>query len=226
MYLIHTVTYVSIFHCRLCFLLIFQMNCCMVDQDSYGLAHSYIRILVMRQLLPLKWYVLISSSLFFCGRGRGADEQHVLFVARSGLFFPMVSCNFCVVQRAVVNHIINSGRLSKGRCPLMYEWHGKKYWGAAHGLAGIMHVLMDMELSADQKESVRGTLQYMMKNRFRSGNYPSSEGNESDRLVHWCHGAPGVALTLVRAAKVRLEVSFLFCSGLQFIAEETNINEK
>ncbi|XP_063949545.1 lanC-like protein GCR2 [Daucus carota subsp. sativus] len=104
-------------------------------------------------------------------------------------------------MRAVVNHIINSGRLSKGRCPLMYEWHGKKYWGAAHGLAGIMHVLMDMELSADQKESVRGTLQYMMKNRFRSGNYPSSEGNESDRLVHWCHGAPGVALTLVRAAK-------------------------
>lgn len=76
-------------------------------------------------------------------------------------------------------------------------------------------MLMDMELDADQLESVKGTLQYMMKNQFRSGNYPSSEGSESDRLVHWCHGAPGVALTLVRAAKVkRLVVSVTFCCRL------------
>lgn len=84
----------------------------------------------------------------------------------------------------------------------MYEWHGKRYWGAAHGLAGIMHVLMDMELKPDEVEDVKGTLSYMVKNRFPSGNYPSSEGSETDRLVHWCHGAPGVALTLIKAAEV------------------------
>lgn len=106
-------------------------------------------------------------------------------------------------MRAVVDDIVKSGRqLAKGRCPLMYEWHGKIYWGAAHGLAGIVHVLMDMELNADQLEDVKGTLCYMIKNRFPSGNYPSSEGSESDPLVHWCHGAPGVALTLAKAAKV------------------------
>lgn len=89
-----------------------------------------------------------------------------------------------------MDDIVKSGRqLAKGRCPLMYEWHGKRYWGAAHGLAGIMHVLMDMELNVDQLEDVKGTLCYMIKNRFRSENYPSSEGSESDRLVHWCHGA-------------------------------------
>lgn len=105
---------------------------------------------------------------------------------------------------SVAKDIIKEGRnLSrKGSSPLMYEWHGKKYWGAAHGLAGIMHVLMHTELKPDEQDDVRNTLQYMIKNRFPSGNYPSSEGNESDRLVHWCHGAPGVALTLTKAYEV------------------------
>ncbi|XP_065862131.1 lanC-like protein GCR2 [Euphorbia lathyris] len=114
-------------------------------------------------------------------------------------------------RRAVVDEIINSGRnfAHRGICPLMYEWHGKKYWGAAHGLAGIMYVLMDMELKPDEIEDVKRTLHYMINNRFPSGNYPSSEGNESDRLVHWCHGAPGVALTLVKAAEVFGDKEFL-----------------
>ncbi|XP_047973239.1 lanC-like protein GCR2 [Salvia hispanica] len=106
-------------------------------------------------------------------------------------------------MRVVVNEIMRSGRkLGNVSCPLMYEWHGKRYWGAAHGLAGIMNVLMDTELKPDEAEDVKGTLRYMIKNRFASGNYPSSEGKEADELVHWCHGAPGVALTLVKAAEV------------------------
>ncbi|KAG6387332.1 hypothetical protein SASPL_152519 [Salvia splendens] len=44
--------------------------------------------------------------------------------------------------RVVVNEIMRSGRkLGNVSCPLMYEWHGKIYWGAAHGVAGIMNVL-------------------------------------------------------------------------------------
>ncbi|XP_004291663.1 PREDICTED: lanC-like protein GCR2 [Fragaria vesca subsp. vesca] len=106
--------------------------------------------------------------------------------------------------RSVVDEIIKSGRqlAKKGRSSLMYEWHGKKYWGAAHGLAGIMYVLMTVQLKPEEVEDVKGTLRYMIKNCFPSGNYLSSEGSESDRLVHWCHGAPGVALTLVKAAEV------------------------
>ncbi|KAL2986504.1 hypothetical protein AAZX31_12G210500 [Glycine max] len=107
-------------------------------------------------------------------------------------------------MRSIVDEVIMAGRHlgRKGRCPLMYEWHGKKYWGAAHGLAGIMHALMDMELKPDEVEDVKGTLRYMINNRLPSGNYPSSEGSENDRLVHWCHGAPGLTLTLVKAAEV------------------------
>ncbi|KAL4566869.1 hypothetical protein LXL04_030995 [Taraxacum kok-saghyz] len=108
-------------------------------------------------------------------------------------------------MREITDEIIKAGRnMSRGKseCPLMYEWYGKRYWGAAHGLAGIMNVLMDMMLNEDELEDVKGTLVYMIRTRFSSGNYPSSEGSDSDRLVHWCHGAPGVALTLAKAAMI------------------------
>lgn len=113
---------------------------------------------------------------------------------------------------AVVNEIIKDGRklANKGQCPLMFEWYGEKYWGAAHGLAGIMHVLMEMNLKPDELEDVKGTIKYMIKNRFPSGNYMwSEEDRKRDVLVHWCHGAPGVALTLVKAAEVFGDKEFL-----------------
>ena len=92
---------------------------------------------------------------------------------------------------------------ARSKCPLMFEWYGEKYWGAAHGLAGIMHVLMHVKLSPSEAEEVKQTLKYMIKFRFPSGNYPSSEQDRKrDCLMHWCHGAPGVALTLVKAAEV------------------------
>lgn len=51
-------------------------------------------------------------------------------------------------------------------------------------------------------EMVKPSIDYMRHKRFRSGNYPSSLSNETDRLVHWCHGAPGVIHTLMQAYKV------------------------
>ncbi|TXG55189.1 hypothetical protein EZV62_020445 [Acer yangbiense] len=114
--------------------------------------------------------------------------------------------------RAVVEEIIENGRklAKKGGPPLMFEWYGEKYWGAAHGLAGIMHVLMDMELKPDEAEDVKGTLKYMIENRFPGGNYPvSEEDRKRDVLVHWCHGAPGIGLTLAKAAKVFDDREFL-----------------
>ncbi|KAK5844571.1 hypothetical protein PVK06_000711 [Gossypium arboreum] len=148
-----------------------------------------------------------------------SDLPHELLYGRAGFLWACSFLNKHIGKdtistahiRAVVDEIIESGKrlAGKGRCPLMYEWHGKKYWGAAHGLAGIMHVLMDTELKPDEVEYVKGTLRCMIKNRFPSGNYPSSEGSESDRLVHWCHGAPGITLTLAKAAEVFGDKEFL-----------------
>lgn len=116
------------------------------------------------------------------------------------------------ITAQVVNEIFKNGKrlAQKGECPLMFEWYQEKYWGAAHGLAGILHVLMDMELKPNEIEDVKGALRYMIKNHFPSGNYPTSEEDRKrDVLVHWCHGAPGVSLTLVKAAEVFGEEEFL-----------------
>ncbi|CAF2055724.1 hypothetical protein Bca4012_098257 [Brassica carinata] len=141
-----------------------------------------------------------------------SDLPYELLYGRAGYLWACLFLNKHIEKdsvssarmRSVVEEIFRAGRQLGGRvkCPLMFEWHGKKYWGTAHGLAGIMHVLMHVELEPDEMEDVKGTLSYMIQHRFPSGNYLSSEGSESDRLVHWCHGAPGVALTLVKAAQV------------------------
>lgn len=96
-----------------------------------------------------------------------------------------------------------AGTSDKTACPLMYRWHGTRYWGAANGLAGILHVLLHFPLSEEDAEDVKGTLRYMMSNRFpHSGNYPSCEGNPRDKLVQWSHGAAGMAITLSKASEV------------------------
>ncbi|KAL1821673.1 hypothetical protein ACET3Z_016542 [Daucus carota] len=114
-------------------------------------------------------------------------------------------------MRVVAEELIAKGRKmgSKDSCPLMYEFKGQKYWGTAHGLAGIMHVLMDLELKPDEREDVKATLKYMVNNRLPSGNYPAVDKDDNDVLVHWCHGAPGIALTLVKAAQVFGDKEFL-----------------
>ncbi|XP_049605469.1 lanC-like protein 2 [Syngnathus scovelli] len=118
----------------------------------------------------------------------------------------------------VVGAIIESGKnlsaeLKKTeRCPLLYEWHKKQYVGAAHGLAGIFYMLMQPEarVHADiLSELVRPSIDYIRHKKFRSGNFPSSLSNESDRLVHWCHGAPGVIHMLIMAYKVFKEDKYL-----------------
>ncbi|ERM95223.1 hypothetical protein AMTR_s00009p00267750 [Amborella trichopoda] len=146
------------------------------------------------------------------------DIPYELLYGRSGFLWACAFLNQHIgpgtissdVTAPIVKDIFKEGRrLSHGGCPLVYVWHGKKYWGAAHGLAGIMHVLMHFELSAREEEDVKGTLRYMMQNRFPSGNYPSSEGSTTDRLVHWCHGAPGVALTMCRAVQAFGDKEFM-----------------
>ncbi|KAF3439251.1 hypothetical protein FNV43_RR17527 [Rhamnella rubrinervis] len=109
---------------------------------------------------------------------------------------------------SIVDAVLAGGRAGasdRSSCPLMYRWHGTRYWGAANGLAGILHVLLHFPLSKENAEDVKGTLRYMMSKRFpHSGNYPSSEGNQRDKLVQWSHGATGMAITLCKASQVFL----------------------
>ncbi|XP_074284898.1 lanC-like protein GCL2 [Silene latifolia] len=148
------------------------------------------------------------------------DIPNELLYGRAGFLWSCLFLNKHVgdgtipstLMRSIASDIIEDGRRmpNKGSWPLMFEWYGERYWGAAHGLTGILHVLMDTDLKPDEREDVKNELLCMIKHRFPSGNFPASEVDKGrDVLVHWCHGAPGIALTLVKAYEVFKDIVFL-----------------
>lgn len=87
----------------------------------------------------------------------------------------------------------------------MFEWHNKHYLGAAHGLSGIMYILLQAPhylSKTELNELIRPTIDYLMKTRYPSGNFMSSLGSDIDRLVQWCHGAPGFTHLFCQAYEV------------------------
>ncbi|KAK9285393.1 hypothetical protein L1049_024585 [Liquidambar formosana] len=144
----------------------------------------------------------------------GFGMSYDLLYGRAGFLWAALFINKHLGQETLPNDLLmpvvgavlaggRTGASDNTACPLMYRCHGTRYWGAAHGLAGILQVLLHFPLSEEDAEDVKGTLRYMMSNRFpHSGNYPSSEGNPRDKLVQWSHGATGIAITLCKASQV------------------------
>lgn len=79
--------------------------------------------------------------------------------------------------------------------PQPWTWHGKEYVGAAHGIIGIItQVVLSNPSYASQLEE---RLASLLQSQYESGNWPSSLPPGSDRLVQFCHGAPGVVSSLL-----------------------------
>jgi hypothetical protein len=117
------------------------------------------------------------------------------------------------LARNLIGQIWNEGkRFSKQlKCPipLMWEWHSSLYLGAAHGVTGILHSLLDFPvelLQVDERalKTIDQTLEQLNGYCFESGNLVSSlpqSGDfkdKKDRLVQFCHGSPGHVLLLVQ----------------------------
>lgn len=144
----------------------------------------------------------------------GFGMSYDLLYGRAGFLWAALFLNKYLGEGTVPDHLLSpivAAILSGGRvgaadhqaCPLLYRFHGTRFWGAANGLAGILHVLLHFPLSEEDVKDVQGTLRYMMSNRFpNSGNYPCNEGNPRDKLVQWAHGATGMAITLAKASQV------------------------
>ncbi|XP_012215517.1 glutathione S-transferase LANCL1-like [Linepithema humile] len=118
--------------------------------------------------------------------------------------------------KKIVSCIIDSGiaYASSNRCqsPLMYSWYDTEYIGAAHGLAGILYLLLQARQYLTQVQIdnyIKPSLHYLQKLQFSSGNFPSSLDSSSDKLVHWCHGAPGMPALFCLAHKVFEDNTFL-----------------
>lgn len=135
-----------------------------------------------------------------------------------------------LIAQSIVNQGLETARVSNvgegaKPFPLLWEWHKKRYLGAAHGVVGILHTLLYLQKSeTDQiKVSQKGVeLQSLLKVAIQtlqlepycwpeSGNLRSSIGSSAseDKLVHWCHGAPGHVLLLVKAYEVFQDDAYL-----------------
>uniref|UniRef100_A0A7N0ZX13 Uncharacterized protein n=2 Tax=Kalanchoe fedtschenkoi TaxID=63787 RepID=A0A7N0ZX13_KALFE len=144
----------------------------------------------------------------------GFGMSYELLYGRAGFLWAALFLNKHLGPNAVPSDLLTpiveavlaggrAGAAANTACPLMYRWHGTRYWGAANGLAGILHVLLHFPLSDADLEDVKGTLRHMISHRFKgSGNYPSSEGSSRDDLIQWSHGATGVGLALCKAVQV------------------------
>lgn len=80
-------------------------------------------------------------------------------------------------------------------------WQGKYYFGAAHGVAGIISQLLLLEgLNEDEMQRTHEIIDWVSREaKCKSGNYRSGLGSGSCKLVQWCHGASGILIMLERA---------------------------
>ncbi len=87
----------------------------------------------------------------------------------------------------------------------MYSPPQQEYIGAAHGLSGILYVLLlslQFLSRAHLLALVKASIDRLAVEQLESGNFRSSRGNNTDRLVQFCHGAPGVVHLYLKAAEV------------------------
>eukprot|EP00879_Flechtneria_rotunda_P028050 GHRR01030127.1.p1 GENE.GHRR01030127.1~~GHRR01030127.1.p1 ORF type:complete len:142 (+),score=22.12 GHRR01030127.1:240-665(+) len=113
-------------------------------------------------------------------------------------------------------------------CPLAYLWppgpSAEPYLGAAHGLMGILYVLLHCQqwLQQDPRAmaDIIASLQYILEYcevdlpgypAGSGGHYPTlmqlkgvSYPADREPLVHWCHGAPGAVFLWCKAYEVCL----------------------
>lgn len=63
--------------------------------------------------------------------------------------FVFFSCSLYYSQQICQSIIVSGERLARqerSRAPLMYMWHEKHYVGAAHGIVGIIYMLLQVKL--------------------------------------------------------------------------------
>lgn len=138
-----------------------------------------------------------------------------LLVGRIGLVLSLLKVNayfqedvFSVdkVILPVAMKIIEDGRrLGKERGHLIWEWHGKEYIGAVHGVAGILYILLQIPQIISNKKifsEIQATCDWLVGLQSEeNGNFPSRE-NGSTYLVQFCHGAPGVVPLLLKMYEI------------------------
>lgn len=122
---------------------------------------------------------------------------------------------------AVTNHLFEEGYTNMKLYStnfLIYPFpktHKKFYIGGAHGVIGVLYLILsaltlvpnnDNLYNSSMNQIISSSLNELSKLQFESGNFPSSLNNETDELVHFCHGATGAV--------------YLYCLAYNYFKQE------
>ena len=102
----------------------------------------------------------------------------------------------------------HNARMESSIMPLTWKWH-KEYFGAAHGICGILYVLLQAREYLSQQDllDIGRSIEILISiQHAHGGDLPVSisavKNHDSDYLVQLCHGAPGLLLLLSQAIDV------------------------
>lgn len=109
--------------------------------------------------------------------------------------------------------------------PLLWVCYNEHYIGAAHGVASILHMLLESPIFASQllskdnplnstQQLVQSAIDNLMRMQTDDGNFPSileDEGKSFHKLVQWCHGGPGLFFVFAKAYLIFKEKKYLDC---------------
>lgn len=169
--------------------------------------------------MHLQQYISLADKCFDPDYlGNGSDE---LLVGRAGylsgvLFLQKVFGLEVVPEQkidALCTAMVQSGvqyaKKHRSPCPLMYAYYKTEYLGAAHGLSGILQMLLSfpsfLQKYPDAEQLIKQSVDYFLTLQLPSGNFPcamdevGTPRSEAQELVHWCHGAPGVVYLMAKA---------------------------
>lgn len=153
-----------------------------------------------------------------------ADIANEYLYGRSGYLFALLYLNKHIkpppIDRDIIVKVIGcilkcgkkEAKQGKFKFPLMYQWHDSYYLGAAHGLSGIIYLLLQAReylTDSDLNTLIKPTIDCLKSVQYSGGNFPSSLGSETDRYVQWCHGAPGFLFMYTTAYKVFKDKQYL-----------------
>uniref|UniRef100_A0A8C2CPP5 LanC lantibiotic synthetase component C-like 2 (bacterial) n=1 Tax=Cyprinus carpio TaxID=7962 RepID=A0A8C2CPP5_CYPCA len=136
--------------------------------------------------------------------GADSDLPDELLYGRAGFLYALLYVHTEIGPDAVDHNTIIKVSVVLVYCMCVYLYRHDKYTQYTYIYYPSAKVSQDA-----LNELLRPSVDYVRHKKFRSGNYPSSLSNETDRLVHWCHGAPGVLHMLIMAHKVFRDEKYL-----------------
>lgn len=87
---------------------------------------------------------------------------------------------------------------------------GRYYLGAAHGIMGIVHVMLQVRVFIPEYEEVlKNTVDFILRCQLPSGNFPVALNRNDDDTLHFCHGSPGAIPLLCLSYKCFNDQTYL-----------------